>query len=316
MEDVRVEVQKGDQVEGWESGRRGDAEFGMGIYLFSPTTHSNDSASKSVSTVQTDTIATSRPVNLDPARVWLEALGRVLGRDPALDGETPGGDAVLCEAELGECCAGGDLNLGGDNVDACDLLGNGVLDLDTRVDLDEVVSVLLVNEELCCTGIAVVDRLGQLHGIVQHGISCLDGQVLGRGDLNDLLVSPLDGAVTLVQMNDVAVVVSKQLDLNMLGLVEEALDEDSSVSESRLGLGRGSLKGLLKPLGLPDNTHTTAATTKGSLDDDWESILIGETLDILESLHSTLGSWDDGDTGGNGERAGGDFVAESGDHLG
>jgi hypothetical protein len=71
----------------------------------------------------------------------------------------------------------GDLNLSSDNVDTSDLLSDGVLDLDTRVDpayflaefdksryehsLNEVVSVLLVDQELGSTGVAVLDGLGE-----------------------------------------------------------------------------------------------------------------------------------------------------------
>ena len=40
---------------------------------------SNDSSSKSITTIETDTIATSRAVHLNLAGIGLEALGRVLG---------------------------------------------------------------------------------------------------------------------------------------------------------------------------------------------------------------------------------------------
>ena len=40
---------------------------------------SNDSSSKSVTTIKTDTIATSRAVHLNLAGIGLEALSRVLG---------------------------------------------------------------------------------------------------------------------------------------------------------------------------------------------------------------------------------------------
>lgn len=49
-------------------------------------------------------------------------------------------------------------------------------------------------------------------------------------------MTTLDTAVTLVEMDDVALVVTEKLDFNVLGLVEEALDEDGSVTESRFGL--------------------------------------------------------------------------------
>jgi hypothetical protein len=59
----------------------------------------------------------------------LEALGRVLGGDTALNGETTSGDTILGEAKLCEGRTSCDLNLGCDDINACDFFGNGVLDL-------------------------------------------------------------------------------------------------------------------------------------------------------------------------------------------
>lgn len=89
----------------------------------------------------------------------------------------------------------------------------------SRVDLDEVVAVLLIDQKLGCSSIAVVDRLGQLDCISENGIASLDWQILCWCKFNNLLMTSLDGAITLVQMHDVAVVVSKKLDLDVLGFV-------------------------------------------------------------------------------------------------
>ena len=192
---------------------------------------SNDSTSKTVATIQTDTVATSRTVDFNLTGVGLEGLGGVFGSDTALDSETAGRDAVLGQAKLSQRSASGNLNLSGNNINAGNLLGDGVLDLDSGVDLDKVVAVLLVDKELSGTGIAVVDRLGQLDGIVKDGITSLNRQVLCGGNFDNLLMTALDGAVTLVQVDDVAVVVTEELDFNVLGSVEETLDEDGTVAK-------------------------------------------------------------------------------------
>lgn len=277
---------------------------------------SDDSTGETVTTIETNTVTTSRAVDLNLAGIGLEGLGGVLSGDTALDGKSAGRDAVLGQAKLRKGSAGGDLNLGGDNVDASNFLGNGVLDLDSGVDLDEVVAVLLVDEELGGTGVAVVDRLGQLDGVGKNGIAGLDGQVLGRGNFDDLLVTALDGAVTLVQVDNVAVVVTKELDLNVLGLVEEALHEDGAVAESRLGLGCGTLEVLLQAVGLADDTHTTSTTTVSGLDNDGEAILVSKGLNLLIGADSTLGTRDDGHTSGDGELSGGDLVAKGVNDIG
>lgn len=147
----------------------------------------DDGSSESIATIKTNTIAASRSVDFDLSGVWLEALGGVLGGDAALEGEATDGDAVLGEAKLFERCAGGNLNLRRDDIDAGDLFGDGVFDLTkarlvssdslqifacselsdspsehshSGVDFDKVVTVLLVDQKLGRTSISVVGGLG------------------------------------------------------------------------------------------------------------------------------------------------------------
>ena len=190
-----------------------------------------------------------------------------------------------------------------------------MLDLDAGVDLDEVVAVLLVNEELGGTSVAVVDGFGELDCVVQDGVSNVLGKVLGGGDLDDFLMSPLDGAVALVQMDNVAVIVAEKLNLDMLGLVEEAFDEDGAIAEGSLGFRSGALECFLERLLVADDSHTTAATTKSSLDDDGESVLVGKVLNLLEPLDGARCTRHNRDIGSNGQLSSGDLVTKSVDHI-
>ncbi len=195
------------------------------------------------------------------------------------------------------------------------LTRDGVLNLDAGVDLDEVVAVLLVDKELGGTSVAVVDRPGELHCVVQDGVSDILGEVLGGGDLDDFLMSALDGAVALVEVDNVAVVVAEKLNLDVLGLVEEALDEDGAVAEGRLGLGGGALECFLERLLFADDSHATATTAISSFDDDGESVLVRKLLNLFEPLDGALRTRDNGDIGSNGKLASGNLVAKSIDHL-
>jgi hypothetical protein len=49
-------------------------------------------------------------------------------------------------------------------------------------------------------------------------------------------MSPLDRAVTLVQVHDIALVIPEKLDLNVLRPLEEALYEDGTIAEGGFGL--------------------------------------------------------------------------------
>jgi hypothetical protein len=178
------------------------------------------------------------------------------------------------------------------------------------------VAVLLVDQELRSACIAVASCLGQSDSVGKNGVTDLSGKILGRSNLNNLLVSSLNGAVTLVQVNNVTVVVTEKLNLNVLGLVKEALHKDSAVTKGSLCLGGGTLKGLLETLLVADYSHTTATTTESGLDDNGESILVSELLDFLVPLNSTLSTGHNRDVGGIGELSGRDLVTERVNDLG
>ena len=276
----------------------------------------DDGAGEAVARVEAHAVAAGGAVDLDLARVGPEAVGRVLGGDAALHGEAADGDAVLGQVEVRQRGAGGHLDLRGHDVDARDLLGDGVLDLDARVDLDEVVPVLLVDEELGGPRVAVVDRLGQLDGVGEDGVAHARGQLLGRRQLHHLLVPALHAAVALEQVDDVAVRVAQQLHLDVLGPVEEALDEHGAVAKGRLGLGRGALEGVLEFGLLAHHAHAAPAAAKGGLDDDGEAVLVGELLDLLVPLDGALGAGHHGHVALDGQLAGRDLVAEGVDGVG
>jgi len=97
----------------------------------------DDGSGESVTTVETDSVTTGRAVHLDLSGIGREALSGVFCGDSALEGKASCGDVVLGQAKLLERCACCNLDLCRDDVDTGDLLGNSVLDLDTRVDLTQ-----------------------------------------------------------------------------------------------------------------------------------------------------------------------------------
>ncbi len=119
--------------------------------------------------VEADTGATRRAVRRDLAGVGAEALGRVLGRDTALQRRAAQADVVLRELQIGERLARGDPHLRLDEVDVRDLLGDGVLDLDARVHLDEDdlarARTRGLEQELDGARVLVADRPGERDGV-------------------------------------------------------------------------------------------------------------------------------------------------------
>jgi hypothetical protein len=143
-----------------------------------------------------------------------------------------------------------------------------VLDLDTRVDLDEVMAAKLVNQELGSTRIAVVHRLGESDRIGKDSLAEFFWKMRRRRDFDDLLVTTLDRAVTFEEVDSVALCVGKKLHLNVARALEETLNEDGTVAEGGLGLGHSTLKCVLELALLAHNTHTTSTTTHSGLDDN------------------------------------------------
>ena len=126
-----------------------------------------------------------------------------------------------------------------DEVDARDQLGDGVLDLEAGVHLEEEELAVLV-EELDGAGVDVAARLGDLDRGLAHGLADLVGEVRRRALLDQLLVAALGRAVALADPHAVAVGVGDDLHLDVAGPGEVALDVALVAPEAleRLGLGR------------------------------------------------------------------------------
>src|SRR5690606_38114198 len=126
-------------------------------------------------------------------------------------------------------------------VDAGHLLGNRVLDLEPRVDLEEGDGAVLADEELAgaradVAGLAE-DRLG---GGVEQLALLLGEERRGRL-LDELLVAALDRAVPGAHHQAVAVPVGEALGLDVARAVEVALDEALPTAEGGHGLADGRL---------------------------------------------------------------------------
>ena len=112
--------------------------------------------------VQSNTVTAGTAIDLDLSCVRLEVCSSVFCSDTALDCKATLCDRVLRQTKLRKSRTSCDLNLGGDDVESRDFLyygiskrvklvsGNefacdGMFDLDARIDLDKVMSSLLIN---------------------------------------------------------------------------------------------------------------------------------------------------------------------------
>ena len=272
-----------------------------------------------------DAVAGGLVVGRQDARVL--GLRRRRDGDAALHGPVFGLDGRLREhgADVApgrdgrERLAPGDAQLTAHEVDARRELRDRVLDLDARVDLHEEgprgrVVEAPADEELDGARVGVARGPRQVQGARRERAPQLLAQVARRAPLDDLLVPPLHGAVALEEVDAVAVRVPEHLDLEVLGVLDELLDEDARVPEGRRGLARAALE-VRRDLGHgPADAHAPAAAAGRGLEHDGElQALRGEPgLDVGArgegvALAAAPG---DGHAEVRRQRARGDLVAE------
>ena len=159
-------------------------------------------------------------------------LRRVLGVDAALDRVPAPLDRVLRERER---LARRDADLLGDEVEAGDLLGDAVLDLQARVHLEEVELAVLV-QHLDGAGVHVAARDRDLHRGFAHRAPGRVGDRRRRRLLDQLLVPALRRAVAVAEVHGVAVRVAEDLELDVPRPGQVALDVALGPAEVRLRL--------------------------------------------------------------------------------
>ena len=152
--------------------------------------------------------------------------------------------------------AGGNPQLLAHQIHTGDQLGDAVLYLDAGVHLHEIEMLpVRVQQELHCAGILIANGFGRLYGGGAHPLPQLRRQTPGRGLLDELLVPPLDRAVPVPQMDDVAVAVRQHLELDVPGPEHQFLQIHLVIAEAGLGLCLGLRKGrgqLLRPVAPAD----------------------------------------------------------------
>ena len=262
--------------------------------------------------VEADAGAARGAVGGDATGVGPEALRRVFRGDAALQGGAAQHDVLLVEPEVGECLARGDADLRLHEVDVGDLFGDGVLDLDAGVHLDEHVLARSfagrVHEELDGARVDVADRFGEGDGVAMQGRAQFVGDVRRRRDLDDLLVAALHGAVPLEQVHGVAGRIGEDLHLDVARAHDGLLQEHSCVTEGSAGLAHRLGDGRRKPRGLLDAAHAASAAAGDGLHEDREpdiGSLRDELVDILRRLRRPQHR----NSRGDGVVLGGDLVA-------
>ena len=112
------------------------------------------------------------------------------------------------------------------------LLGDGVLDLDARIDLDEIEGAGIgIHQEFDRTRTKVVGRLADLQCVAGEFLPLVVAEIRRRRTLDDLLIAPLDRAVAFIKMHDIAVTVAEQLHFHVAGPLHQLFQIDLVLAE-------------------------------------------------------------------------------------
>ena len=109
-----------------------------------------------------------------------------------------------------------DHNLRLNNINSSNHLRNGMLNLDTWVHLNKIWVVLIVYKEFQCTRITVTNMFYKSDRTLENSLTNLFRYSKCRCIFNNFLVTSLNRTVTVIKMNNISIIIRKDLNLNML----------------------------------------------------------------------------------------------------
>src|SRR6266481_885795 len=172
-----------------------------------------------------------------------------------------------------------DSNLRLHQVDAGNHLRHGMLDLNARIYLDEVpLAGVHVVKEFDRAGVAVVGLAPDAQRRFAQFGAHASGQICSWRDLHDFLMTPLHGAIALPEMQQIAVVVGKNLHFDVPRARKKFLQENGGIAKGRARFALRFFELAIKLCGTLDDAHAAPASTHGCLDDDWVSDLTRDSL--------------------------------------
>src|SRR6516162_2981561 len=106
-----------------------------------------------------------------------------------------------------------------------------MLNLNSRVHLDEVQAAIFVHQKLDSAGVPVTDLRQRLHQNSANAITQFLAYRHRWGFFHQLLMPPLNAALPLAQTDDVAVLVGQHLKLDVPRSLDELLHVKIAVTE-------------------------------------------------------------------------------------
>ncbi len=159
-----------------------------------------------------------------------------------------------------------------DEVDAGHFLGDGVLDLETRIHLEE--EELLaprIQQKFDCPRGAVRYSAGQSYGAFGEGGTQRIPELGGGSLFDDLLVAPLQRAVALAESDHLSCAVAEDLHLDVTRLGQKPLEIHAGIRKVARRKARHCGKRGLQGRHVRAGAHPDAAATAGRLEHQWKA---------------------------------------------
>src|SRR5512136_591530 len=102
-------------------------------------------------------------------------------------------------------------------------------------------------------------------------------------------MTALDGAVPFKEVDDTAMHIPEQLDFNMLGILQVALEKHRWIAERCFRLTAGGDQLFKEFLAVPGDPHASSAPPCRGLNDNWIAVLLGENKGLLFVPNRILG---------------------------
>ncbi|VTR67869.1 hypothetical protein DESC_640023 [Desulfosarcina cetonica] len=186
--------------------------------------------------------------------------------------------------------------------------------LQPGVHLQKIELPVVVKDEFHGTGVDIAGLTRQAAGHFAHSCPGFGIQGHGRGLLDDFLVTALDRAFALAQVNGVAMGIGHHLDFDMARGRDIAFDEDGVIAKGLEGFLLADLQGRCQVLGALHRAHALAASTGRRFEQDRIAHLGGHGLRLRITRKGLDVAGYGGNAGLDGQLLGCDLVAQAGDH--
>ena len=204
-----------------------------------------------------------------------------------------------------------DENLRLHQVDAGDHFGDGVLDLDARVDFDEIPLLGIdVVEEFDGAGVAVVGFARQANRGFAQLVAYAGREIRCGRDFDDFLMAPLHGTITLVQVQQIAVIVGENLHFQVAGARQIFFQEHAGIAERGARFALRFFEQRRELRWVAHHAHAAPAAAHGGFHDDRVADFLRDFLRFAGGFDGIFGARQHRDTRGGCEPSRGGLVAK------